>query len=84
MPHISILEAIYFQKALGLFIGKKVMAIIYVDDILFWSVDVNDIHEKEMKLREQGVAQSLLEVYDFQDGIMWHGTVQDGSVPLHW
>ena len=38
-----------------LFIGKKVMTIIYVDDILFWSVDVNDIHEKEMKLREQGV-----------------------------
>ena len=31
------------------------MAIIYVDDILFWSVDVNDIHDKAMKLREQGV-----------------------------
>ena len=37
-----------------LFIGEKVMAIIYVDDILFWSVDVNDIHDKAMELREQG------------------------------
>ena len=27
-----------------LFIGEKLMAIIYVDEILFWSVDVNDIH----------------------------------------
>ena len=40
---------------LCLFIGEKVMAIIYVDNILFWSLDVNDIHEKAMKLREQGV-----------------------------
>ena len=31
------------------------MAIIYVDEILFWSVDVNDIHDKAMELREQGV-----------------------------
>ena len=38
-----------------LFIGDKVMAIIYVDGILFWSVNVNDIHDKAMKLREQGV-----------------------------
>ena len=38
-----------------LFIGKKGVAIIYADGILFWSVDVNDIHEKAMKLREQGV-----------------------------
>ena len=38
-----------------LFIGEKVMAIIYVDEILFWSVDVNDIHDKAMELREQGV-----------------------------
>ena len=38
-----------------LFIGKKVMAIIYVDDIFFWSLDVNDIHDKAIKLREHGV-----------------------------
>ena len=38
-----------------LFIGKKVMAIIYVDDILFQSLDINEIHDKVMKLREQGV-----------------------------
>ena len=31
------------------------MSIIYVDEILFWSVDVNDIHDKAMKLHEQGV-----------------------------
>ena len=38
-----------------LFIGKKVMAIIYVDDILFWVVNVNDIHDVAMELRTQGV-----------------------------
>ena len=38
-----------------LFIGKKVMAIIYVDDILFWAVNVNDIHDVAMELRKQGV-----------------------------
>ena len=27
-----------------IFIGDKLMAIIYVGNILFWSVDVNDIH----------------------------------------
>ena len=37
------------------FIGKKVMAIIYVDNILFWEVNVNDIHDVVMELRKQGV-----------------------------
>ena len=32
-----------------LFIGKKVMAIIYVDDILFWSINENDMNEKAKK-----------------------------------
>ena len=50
-----------------LFIGEKLMAIIYVDDILFWSVDVNDIHDKAMKLREQGV---YLEQEDDAAGFM--------------
>ena len=36
-------------------IDEKLMAIIYVDDILCWSVDGNEIHDKAMKLREQGV-----------------------------
>ena len=31
------------------------MAIIYVDDILFWSVNENDIPKKAMQLRKQGV-----------------------------
>ena len=38
-----------------LFIGKKVMAIIYVDNIFFWAVNFNDIHDVEMELRKQGV-----------------------------
>ena len=36
-------------------IVEKAMAIIYVEDILFWSEDVNDIHDKSMILNEQGV-----------------------------
>ena len=38
-----------------LFIGKKFMAIIYVDNILFWSVNENNIHDLAMQLRDQGV-----------------------------
>ena len=38
-----------------LFIGDKVMAIIYIDDILFWSFDENNIHDLAMNLRLQGV-----------------------------
>ena len=38
-----------------LFISEKVMAIIDVDDILFLSLNVNDIHDKAMKLRDQEV-----------------------------
>ena len=38
-----------------LFIGNKVVAIIYVDDILFCSVDENNSHDLAMKLRSQGV-----------------------------
>ena len=50
-----------------LFIGDKLMAIIYVDDTLFWSVDVNYIHDKAMKFREQGVD---LEQEDYAAGFM--------------
>ena len=45
---------VQFKMDPWLFIGNKVMSIIYVDDILFWSVDVNDINDKTMKFREQG------------------------------
>ena len=38
-----------------LFIGPKVIAIAYVDDILFWARDEADIHDVAMKLREVGV-----------------------------
>ena len=30
------------------------MAIIYIDDILYWSVDENNIHDLAMNLRSQG------------------------------
>ena len=38
-----------------LFIGKNFMAIVYVDNILFWSINENNIHNLAMQLREQGV-----------------------------
>ena len=38
-----------------LFIGETVIAVAFVDDILFWSVDEKDIHEKALALRNQGV-----------------------------
>ena len=40
---------------LFLFIVDKLMAINYVDYILFWYEDVNEIYEKAIKLSEQGV-----------------------------
>jgi hypothetical protein len=38
-----------------LFVGSKVIAISYVDDLIFWSRDEKDIHDVAMKLREVGV-----------------------------
>ena len=38
-----------------LFVGDRVIAISYVDDILFWSKSDEDIHDVAMQLREQGV-----------------------------
>ena len=38
-----------------LFIGESVMCIMYVDDLLFWSRDENDIHTLAMQLRDCGV-----------------------------
>jgi hypothetical protein len=38
-----------------LFIGTKVIAISYVDDLIFWSRDKQDIHAVAMKLRDVGV-----------------------------
>jgi hypothetical protein len=38
-----------------LFVGERVIAISWVDDILFWSKDEEHIHELAMKLREAGV-----------------------------
>ncbi len=38
-----------------LFVGKKVICICYVDDLLFWAWDEKDIHKLAMALHEQGV-----------------------------
>ena len=40
---------------LCLFVGEKVMRICYVDDLIFWERDEEDIHELAMKLRDVGV-----------------------------
>ena len=38
-----------------LFIGDIVTCIVYVDNLLFWARDKNDIHDLAMNLRELGV-----------------------------
>ncbi len=38
-----------------LFVGTKVICIVYVDDIIFWSKDTEDINSSTMQLRELGV-----------------------------
>jgi len=38
-----------------LFIGEKVIAVAYVDDILFWAKDENDITDVMVQLREKGL-----------------------------
>ena len=38
-----------------LFIGKKVICIQYVDNLLFWARDENNIHELAIKLCEVGM-----------------------------
>ena len=50
-----------------LFIGSRVMAVAFVDDILFWSTDQAYINELGSKLREQGL---LLEQEDDAAGYL--------------
>ena len=50
-----------------LFIGKRVIAVAFVDDILFWSTDKACINELGVKLREQGL---LLEQEDDAAGFL--------------
>jgi hypothetical protein len=38
-----------------LFIGTKVICVVYVDDIIFWSKDTVDINSSAMQLHELGV-----------------------------
>ena len=38
-----------------LFVGEKVICVCFVDDLLFWARDAEDIHKLAIRLREQGV-----------------------------
>jgi hypothetical protein len=38
-----------------LFVGTKVICVVHVDDIIFWSKDTEDINSSAMQLRELGV-----------------------------
>ena len=38
-----------------LFVGKKVISICYVDDLLFWAKAKKSIHDLAMKLRIVGI-----------------------------
>jgi hypothetical protein len=38
-----------------LFVGTKVICVVYVDDIIFWSKDTLEINSSAMYLREFGV-----------------------------
>ena len=38
-----------------LFVGEKVICVCFVDDLLFWARDAEDIHKLAVRLREQGV-----------------------------
>jgi hypothetical protein len=37
-----------------LFVGTKEICVVYVDDIIFWSKDTEDINSSAMQLRELG------------------------------
>ena len=55
------------------------MAIIYVDNILFWSVNENDINKTAMELRNQGVN---LEQEDNTAGFLGVTLVQDEATGI--
>ena len=38
-----------------LFIGDKVICIVYVDNLIFWAKDESYIHDLAIKLRDLGV-----------------------------
>jgi hypothetical protein len=38
-----------------LFVGEKVICVVYVDDLIFWSKDTEAINNYAMQLRELGV-----------------------------
>jgi hypothetical protein len=45
-----------------LFVGEKVICVVYVDDLIFWSKDTVAINDSAMQLRELGV--DLEQEYD--------------------
>ena len=51
-----------------IFIVDKGTCVMYVDDLIFWAKEEDDIHDLAMKLRELGVD---LEQYDDATGFPW-------------
>jgi hypothetical protein len=64
-----------------LFVGERVMAVAYVDDILFWATDEAYINELGSKLREQGL---LLEQEDDAAGFLGvkMTKTEDGNIEM--
>ena len=62
-----------------LFIGEKVICIVYVDDLLFWARDETDISEVALKLRDIGVD---LEQEDDAAGFLGVDMVRDSTTGL--
>ena len=63
-----------------LFIGSKVIAIIYIDDILFWSLNTTHIYELGSKLCELGVD---LEEEGDAAGFLGVDLVRDEECQIH-
>ena len=64
---------------LWLFVGEKAMCIVYVDAIIFWSKNEQDIHDIAMNLRSVGVD---LEQEDDTSGLLGVTMCQDKDTNL--
>ena len=52
---LSLLQMLQSKLDPCLFVGEKVICVCFVDDLLFWARDAEDIHKLAIRLREQGV-----------------------------
>jgi hypothetical protein len=46
---------IHYQKTQSFIVGTKVICVVYVDDLIFWSKDTLAINDSAVQLRELGV-----------------------------